>query len=93
MYVSAIHVPVFIHHLVICTETLQHDQKVTKGRLAKIKDEKLHTAGLDDTAIILLIEIKVTEMLLKKCLILQYRKPQFFPQYSEIMTVFFPDQD
>ena len=33
--VSAVHVPVLTPHLVICTETLQHDRKVTKGRLAK----------------------------------------------------------
>lgn len=44
------------------------------------KDEKLHTAGLDDTAI-LLIEIKLTKILLKKkSSILQYHKPRFSPR-------------
>ena len=57
------------------------------------KDEKLHTAGLDDTAI-LLIEIKLTEIPLKKTKSskLQYRKPQFSPQYSRIIYLF-PDQE
>ena len=57
------------------------------------KDENLHTAGLDDTAI-LLIEIKLTEIPLKKTKssILQYRKPQFSPQYSRIIYLF-PDQE
>ena len=53
------------------------------------KDEKLHTAGLDDTAI-LLIEIKLTEILRKKkSSILQYHKPRFSPQYSGIIIIFF----
>ena len=38
------------------------------------KDEKPHTAGLDDTAI-LHIEIKITEIPLEKKLNTEYRKP------------------
>ena len=65
-----------------------HRPESNRGLFSQ-KDEKLHTAGLDDTAI-LLIEIKLTEILRKKkSSILQYHKPRFSPQYSGIIIIFF----
>ena len=46
------------------------------------KDEKPHTAGLDDTAI-LHINIKITEIPLEKSSIPRYRKPTSPPPHSE----------